>query len=558
MLFINQPDNLMLGQMMQQPLLISSLISHAERHHAQQQIVSRRVEGDVHRTTYRELAMRSRQMAKALATLGLTLGTRVGTLAWNGYRHLELYYAVSGSGAVLHTLNPRLHADQLVWIAEHAEDEILCFDKTFLPLVESVASRLPKLRHFVLMVDRAHMPQETKIPGLICYEDLMDSQDDHFVWPQLDENTASSLCYTSGTTGNPKGVLYSHRSTVLHTWASALPDALNISGRDVILPVVPMFHVNAWGLPYSACMTGAKLVLPGPGLDGQSLHELFEAEGVTLSAGVPTVWQGLLAHVQTKGLRFSTMNRTVIGGSACPPAMMATFEVDYGVQVIHAWGMTELSPIGTVCVPKGHQEKWPETERRILQGKQGRSVFGIDMKIVDEHGGELPWDGQTSGELLVRGPWVVAQYLKGEESPLIMKDGEGWFPTGDVATIDADGFMNITDRSKDVIKSGGEWIGSIDLENIAMAHPAVAMAACIAAKHPKWDERPLLVVVKKPGMDVTSDQLLAFFEGKIAKWWTPDGVVFVEAIALGATGKMLKNKLREQFENHLIQQAAVQ
>ena len=540
------------GLMMQQPLLISSLLTHAERHHGDQLVVSRRVEGDIHRSTYRDLAARSRRMAKALAGLGMGNGDRVGTIAWNGYRHLELYYAVSGSGAVLHTLNPRLHPDQLVWIADHAQDQVLFFDKTFLPLVEAVAARLATVKHFVLMADKSHMPAESKIAGLICYEDLIDSQDDRFEWPALDEHSASSLCYTSGTTGNPKGVLYSHRSTVLHTFASALPDALNLSARDAILPVVPMFHVNAWGLPYSACMVGAKLVFPGPGLDGKSLHELFESESVTISAGVPTVWQGLLAHVQAQGLKFSTMRRTVIGGSACPPAMMDTFEDAYGVQVIHAWGMTELSPIGTVGILKGHQDKMDQKAQRAVKAKQGRGVFGIDMKIVGEDGQALPWDGQASGELMVRGHWVVEQYLHGENSPL----ADGWFPTGDVATIDADGFMAITDRSKDVIKSGGEWIGSIDLENIAMAHPGVAMAACIAARHPKWDERPLLVVVRKPGAEVTAADLLAFYDNKVAKWWTPDDVVFVPEIPLGATGKVQKNRLREQFGEHLIKQGA--
>ncbi len=541
------------GLMMQQPLLISSLLLHLDRHHGEQDDDAPRDDGDIHRYTTPDLAARSRRMARALASLGVSDGTRVGTIAWNGYRHLELYYAASGSGAVLHTLNPRLHPDQLTWIADHAEDHVLFFDKTFLPLVEAVASRLATVKHFVLMVDRAHMPEKTTIPNLRCYEDLIDAHDDYYVWPELDESAASSLCYTSGTTGHPKGVLYSHRSTVLHTFASSLPDALNLSARDTILPVVPMFHVNAWGLPYSACMVGAKLVLPGPGLDGKSLHELFEAEGVTLSAGVPTVWQGLLAHVQSNGLKFRTMKRTIIGGSACPPAMMDTFEDQYGVQVIHAWGMTELSPIGTVGILKAHQQSLPQAQRRAIQAKQGRGVFGIDMKIVDEMGAELPWDGKASGELMVRGPWVVDQYLKGEASPLVRdENGRGWFPTGDVATIDADGFMQITDRSKDVIKSGGEWIGSIDLENIAMAHPAVAMAACIAARHPKWDERPLLVVVPKPGQTLTKEELLAFYEGKIAKWWTPDDVVFVDAIPLGATGKMLKNRLRDQFADHLI------
>ena len=545
------------GQMMQQPLLISSLLRHAERHHGEQRIVSRRVEGDIHSYSYSDMAARARRMSKALTSLGMAHGVRVGTIAWNTYRHLELYYAVSGAGAVLHTLNPRLHPDQLIWIANHAEDTILCFDTSFLPLLEKVAAQLKTVRAFVLMANRSHMPAQTTIPCLLCYEDLIDGvQDDHLDWPEFDENTASSLCYTSGTTGHPKGVLYSHRSTLLHTYASALPDALNLSARDAVLPAVPMFHVNAWGLPYSACMVGAKLVLPGPGMDGRSLHDLFESEGVTVSAGVPTVWQNLLAHVQSNHLRFSTMRRTIIGGSACPAAMMNTFEDDYDVQVIHAWGMTELSPVGTVGILKRHQQDLPVPQRRAIQSKQGRGVFGIDMKIVGEDGRDLPWDGKTSGELLVRGPWVVNGYLRGETSPLVRDTrGRGWFPTGDVATIDADGFMNITDRAKDVIKSGGEWIGSIDLENIAMGHPAVSMAACIAARHPKWDERPLLVAVRKPGAEVTRGELLAFFEGRVAKWWIPDDVVFVEAIPLGATGKMLKHRLREQFENHLLVQA---
>ncbi len=542
------------GSMMQLPLLISSLLVHAERHHGEQEIVSRRVEGDIHRTTYRELAARSRRMANALAGLGIKSGDRVATLAWNGHRHLELYYAVSGSGAVLHTLNPRLHADQVVYIADHAEDEALFFDLTFLPLVEAIAHRVKTIKTFVVMTDRAHMPAASKIPNLLCYEELAAASSDAFAWPSFDENQASSLCYTSGTTGNPKGVLYSHRSTVLHTFAIALPDALNCSARDSILPVVPMFHVNAWGLPYAACMMGSKLVFPGPGLDGKSLYELFEYERVTLSAGVPTVWQGLLGYVDANDLKFSTMRRTVIGGSACPPAMMKTFQERYDVQVLHAWGMTEMSPVGTVAALKGSQVGLDAPTRFAIQAKQGRAVYGVDMKIVGADGAELPWDGVQSGELMVRGPWVIDQYFKGEGGDPLVKDGEGdgWFPTGDVATIDASGFMQITDRSKDVIKSGGEWIGSIDLENIAMAHPSVAMAACIAATHAKWDERPLLVVVKKPNAEVTRDELLAFYEGRIAKWWTPDDVVFVEAIPLGATGKMLKNRLREQYGRHLL------
>jgi 3-(methylthio)propionyl---CoA ligase len=543
----------MLGQMMQRPLLISSLITHAERHHAEQEVVSRRVEGDIHRCTYKDIAQRSRQLAKAVAALGVKPGDRVATLAWNGYRHMELYFAVSGSGAVLHTVNPRLHPDQITYIADHAEDQVLFFDLTFLPLVQAVASRCKTIKHFVLMTDRAHMPAEPKINNLLCYEDLVAAQDDRYVWPDFDENTASSLCYTSGTTGNPKGVLYSHRSTLLHTFAAALPDTLGASASDCILPVVPMFHVNAWGLVYLAPMVGAKLVLPGAGLDGKSLHDLLESEGVTMSAGVPTVWQGLLAYVEANGLKFTTMRRSAIGGSACPPAMIRKFHAVYDVRVIHAWGMTEMSPIGTTGAFKPQHTKLTQDERYAVMATQGRLVYGVDMKIVNEAGDELPWDGQQSGDVLVRGPWIINRYFKDEGGDPIVHGADGdWFPTGDVAKIDADGYMLITDRSKDVIKSGGEWIGSIDLENIAMAHPAVAMAACIAAFHPKWDERPLLVVVKKPGAEVTRDELLAFYDGKIAKWWTPDDVLFVDAIPLGATGKMQKNKLREQFKAHVL------
>ena len=537
----------MIGAMMQQPLLISALLRHAERHHGAQEIVSRRVEGDLHRYTYRDLGQRSRQLANALAAFGLESGDRVATLAWNGYRHMELYYAVAGSGRVLHTLNPRLHPDQVVWIADHAEDRVLFFDLTFLPLVEAIAQRVATVKHFVAMTDRKHMPATTTIPGLLCYEDLIEAQPAQYEWPVLDENAAATLCYTSGTTGNPKGVLYSHRSTLLHAWAAALPDAFACSARDTILPVVPMFHVNAWGLPYVACMVGAKLVFPGPWLDGRSLHELFDDESVTLSAGVPTVWKGLLAHVEANGLGFRTMRRTVIGGSACPPAMMRAFQERYDVQVLHAWGMTETSPLGTVCTLKTSQLALAPEQKLAVQAKQGRVVFGVDMKIVDDCGNELPQDGKASGELLVRGPWIVSEYFKAPgAAPLL----DGWFPTGDVATIDADGFMQITDRSKDLIKSGGEWIGSIELESVAVAHPAVAMAACIGARHPKWDERPLLVVVKAPGAELTREQLLRHYEGKVAKWWIPDDVVFVDSIPLGATGKVQKNVLRERFKDH--------
>jgi 3-(methylthio)propionyl---CoA ligase len=463
------------GQMMQQELLISSLLVHAERHHPDQEIVSRRVEGDIHRLSYRELAQRSRKLANVLAKLGVQHGQRVATLAWNHHRHMEVYYAVSGSGAVLHTLNPRLHPDQVVYIADHAEDQVLFFDMTFLPVIEAIAHRAKTLKTFVVMTDRAHMPKESKVPNLLCYEDLLDAASDVYEWPSFSEQSASSLCYTSGTTGNPKGVLYSHRSTVLHTFAGALPDALNCATSDVILPVVPMFHVNAWGLPYIACMVGAKLVFPGPGLDGKSLYELFESEGVTLSAGVPTVWQGLLAYTAANKLKFSTMNRTVIGGSACPPAMIRDFDETYGVQVLHAWGMTEMSPLGTVGSFKVKPETLSAEQRYAFQSKQGRGLYGVEMKIVSpDTGAELPWDGETSGDVLVRGPWIVSNYFKNEGGdPKV----DGWFPTGDVAKFDRNGYMQITDRSKDVIKSGGEWIGSIDLENIAMGHPGVLMAA---------------------------------------------------------------------------------
>ncbi|MDT7834871.1 3-(methylthio)propionyl-CoA ligase [Aquabacterium sp. OR-4] len=546
----------LMGQMMQMPLLISSLIRHAARHAADTEIVSKRVEGDMHRSTWGEVELRSRQLAQAFARLGCTAGDRIGTLAWNGYRHVEIYYGSSGSQLVCHTINPRLFPEQIVWIANDAEDKVLCFDLTFLPLVEKLAAQLTTVKHFVLMTDRAHMPASSGIANLLCYEDLVAAENGDYVWPSFDENTASSICYTSGTTGHPKGAVYSHRSSVLHAYGAALPDAMDCSASDVVLPVVPMFHVNAWGLPYSAALVGCKLVFPGPHLDGKSVYELFESEKVTFSAGVPTVWLGLLTHVQNNKLKFSTFRRTVIGGSACPPAMMKAFQQEHGVEVIHAWGMTELSPLGTLSKLKAkHLELPPEAQQRLLE-KQGRVIYGIDMAIIDDDGRALPWNGQAAGNLVVRGAWVIDRYFGKPESPLVTVNGEeGWFPTGDVATIDADGFMQITDRSKDVIKSGGEWISSIDLENIAMAHPAVHEAAAIAARHPKWDERPLLVVMTKPGQSLTREELLGFFEGRIAKWQIPDDVVFVSEIPHTATGKIQKLKLREQFKNHSLPSA---
>lgn len=538
----------MFGAMQEQPLLIWRLIEFAAKNHSDAEIVSRRVEGDLHRYTYRDAAMRSRQVANALDRLGVSAGARVGTLAWNGYRHFELYFGVSGSARVLHTINPRLSPEQIAWIINDAEDAVLCFDLTFLPIIAAVAAKCPTVKQWVLMADAARLPTDSAVAGLIDYESWISSESTSYAWSEFDERTAAALCYTSGTTGNPKGVLYSHRSTLLHAYAGAMPDAMNLSSRDSVLPVVPMFHVNAWGIPYLAAMVGVKLVFPGAALDGKSLHELIESESVTMAAGVPTVWLGLLNHVDAVQGRFTTMRRTIIGGAACPRAMIERFRA-LGVTVLHAWGMTEMSPLGTICTLKVKHATASDATQLTLMEKQGRAIFGVEMKIVDEAGRELPWDGKTTGDLLVRGPWIVSRYFKDAGGdPLI----DGWFPTGDVASIDADGFMQITDRSKDVIKSGGEWISSIDIENIAMGHPAVAMAACIAVPHPKWDERPLLVVMRKPGVEISAETLLNFYEGKVAKWQVPDAVVFVDAIPLGATGKVQKIKLREQFRNYVL------
>jgi acyl-CoA synthetase (AMP-forming)/AMP-acid ligase II len=541
----------LMGQMMHMPLLISSLLTHAARHNGDIEIVSKRVEGDMHRTTWAETELRSRKLAQALARLGCEPGDRVGTLAWNGYRHVEIYYGVSGSQLVCHTINPRLFPQQVAWIANDAQDKVIFVDLNIFPLVEKLAPSLPALKHVVLMCARSDMPRETALTNLHCYEDLLEAEDGNYQWPSFDENTAASICYTSGTTGNPKGAVYSHRSTVLHAYAAALPDAMGVCASDVVLPVVPMFHVNAWGLPYTAALIGAKLVMPGHHLDGASLYNLFESEGVTFSAGVPTIWLGLLNHVKANNLKFSTFKSTVIGGAACPPAMIRTFENDYNVEVIHAWGMTELSPLGTLGRLKAKHAGWSTEDKQKLLEKQGKVICGIDMRIVDAEGKVLPWDGKSSGDLEVRGHWVISSYFNIDKSPL----HDGWFPTGDVATIDPDGYMQITDRSKDVIKSGGEWISSIDLENVLMGHPAVHEAAAIACHHPKWDERPLMVVVKKPGAEVAKEELIAFFKGKIPNWQTPDDVVFVEEIPHTATGKIYKLKLRETFKDHKLPSA---
>ena len=545
----------MRGLMQEGPLLISSLIEHAQRCHPDAEIVSRTVEGPIHRCTYRDVHRRSKQVANALHALGIAPGDRIATLAWNGYRHMELYFGVSGIGAVLHTINPRLFPEQIAYIVNHADDRYVFFDLTFAPLVEKLAPQLKAVEGFVAMTDRAHMPA-IAVPNLICYEEWVGAQSAEYAWPAFDENTASSLCYTSGTTGNPKGVLYSHRSTVLHSFAVCTADGLGLSAAESALLVVPMFHVNAWGMPYAGAMCGAKLVLPGPALDGKSVYELMKAERVTLALGVPTVWLMLFAYVDASGVdprAELAMTRVVIGGSAAPRAMSERFATQFGAYVMHGWGMTEMSPLGTVghLLPK-HRD-YNLQQRLDLQEKQGRAIYGVEMKIVDGAGRELPHDGAAFGHLLVRGPWITREYFKEGKSNL---DADGFFDTGDVATIDADGYMHITDRSKDVIKSGGEWISSIALECAAIAHPAVAEAAVIGVSHPKWQERPLLIVVRKPGHDVTREELLGFFDGKVAHWWVPDDVAFVDELPHTATGKLLKLKLREMFKDYRLPDAA--
>ncbi|WP_199720565.1 3-(methylthio)propionyl-CoA ligase [Stagnimonas aquatica] len=536
------------GLMMDQPLLISELIRHAERYHADTEIVSRLPDagGAIHRSNWGEVARRSRQVANALSALGLGPQAMVGTLAWNTHRHLELYYGVSGSQRVLHTINPRLFPEQICWIINHAEDAVVFFDVTFASLVDGlVAGGCPTVKHWVALTSADKLPAMKHVQPL-AYEELVSAASADYSWPSFDEREAGSLCYTSGTTGNPKGVLYSHRSTVLHAYGTCMPDVMGLSARDVVLPVVPMFHVNAWGIPYSAAAIGAKLVMPGAGLDGPSLYELFESEKVSFSAGVPTVWLGLLQHLQKNNLHFSRPWNSIVGGSACPPALMRAYRDGYGVKIRHAWGMSEMSPLGTVCTLKEKHLKLSAEEQFAIELKQGRPVFGVDMRIVDQNGQPLPHDGKAFGDLQVRGPWVVQRYFKLDKDPL----QDGWFPTGDVGTIDPDGYLQITDRSKDVIKSGGEWISSIDLENVAVAHPAVQEAAVIGVHHPKWDERPLLVVVRKPGAELGAAELIAHFEGKIAKWWTPDDVVFVEEIPHTATGKISKLQLRQQYKDY--------
>ena len=539
----------MQGLMMDRPLLISSIIDHAALYHGDTEIVSRTVEGPIHRYTYRDAQARSKQVATTLARLGVQAGDRVGTVAWNGYRHFELYYGVSGMGAILHTINPRLFPEQLVYIVNHAEDAYLFVDLTFVPLLEALADKLETVKGFVIMTDDAHMP-ETTLANACCYETLIGAESSDYEWPRFDERTASSLCYTSGTTGNPKGTLYGHRSTVIHALAACSVDVLGLSCRDTVLAIVPLFHANAWSLPYAVPMCGGKLVFPGAQMDGASVYALIDGEKVTFSAGVPTVWLMLLEYLAHSGNTLDGIERVVCGGSAVPRSMTQTFEEKYGVRMIQAWGMTEMSPLGAVGTFKRGMEALPAEQRYDIQAKQGRGLYGVEMKIVDDAGKELPRDGEAFGQLMVRGPWIATGYFKGEGGHKL--DDDGWFPTGDVATLDPDGYMQIVDRTKDVIKSGGEWISSIDLENVAVGHPEVAEACVIGVFHPKWDERPLMFIVRIEGSTLDKNGVLAFLEGKIAKWWMPDDVLFVGELPHTATGKLYKFVLREEYKDYVL------
>jgi acyl-CoA synthetase (AMP-forming)/AMP-acid ligase II len=537
----------MLGLMQDWPLLIHQIIDHASRQHGARSVVSRSVEGPIHRTDYATIRTRALRVAKRLQRDGIRFGDRVATLAWNTARHLETWYAITGIGAVCHTVNPRLFEDQIVYILNHAEDRLLFLDLTFVPMIEKLAGRLPSIERYVVLTDAAHMP-ETPLRNTVPYEEWLAEADEDFRWARFDENTAAGLCYTSGTTGHPKGVVYSHRSNVLHALMMIPGEAFGLVPTSVVMPIVPLFHANSWSLAYAAPMAGAAMVMPGPKLDGASIHELMEAEKVTVSAGVPTVWLALLAHLEQTGTRLSTLKRVLIGGSACPRAVTEKLERVHGVDVVHAWGMTEMSPVGSVCTLKPELGALEGDALYDLKVKQGYPPFMVEMTITDDEGRELPRDGRTFGRLKVKGPAVARAYYKEEGGPIL--DAEGFFDTGDVATIDPHGYMQITDRAKDVIKSGGEWISSIDLENLAVAHPDVAEAAVIGIAHPKWDERPLLVIVPKPGKRPTKEDLLGFLQGKIAKWWMPDDVVFVEEIPHTATGKIQKMALRDRFRDY--------
>jgi fatty-acyl-CoA synthase len=536
----------MQGLMQDWPLLCHRIIDHAAIQHGARPVVTRSVEGPIHTTNYAEMRRRSFRVAQRLERDGIRLGDRVATLGWNTWRHIEAWYGIIGIGAIYHTVNPRLFPEQIVWIVNHAEDRVMMTDLTFVPLLEKLADKLPSIERYVVLTDAAHMPN-TMLKNAVPYEEWIAEADGDFAWKSFDENTACGMCYTSGTTGNPKGVLYSHRSNVLHAFMASLPDAKGICARDVVLPVVPLFHANCWSLAFSTPMTGASLVLPGPKLDGPSIFELLDKYKVTFTAGVPTVWLALLQELEKTGAKLPHLKRIVIGGSASPRAMTQAFQGKYGVEVIHAWGMTEMSPLGSLCTIKPDYAGLEGEAKLDLQQKQGHPPFGVEMIITDDAGKPLPWDGKTFGRLKVRGPAVARRYFRDNTEIL---DKEGFFDTGDVATIDRYGYMQITDRSKDVIKSGGEWISSIDLENLAVGHPKVAEAAVIGVRHPKWDERPLLVVVLKKEQKASRDEILNFMQGKIAKWWMPDDVTFVDEIPHTATGKIQKTALREQFKDY--------
>ena len=539
----------MQGLMMESNLLISSILRHADLNFGDREIVSVTADNPLHRYTYAECFRRTRQLANALDKMGFQQGDRIATLAWNDYRHLEAYYAIAGAGYVCHTVNPRLFPEQIVYIINHADDKWIFVDLLILPLVEKIADQIPDVQGFVIMTDDAHMP-DTSLKNAVSYESLIGAEDDEYTWPEFDERAASALCYTSGTTGNPKGVLYNHRSTILHAYAAVTPDVMNLSSRDCVLPVVPLFHVNAWGIPYAALMVGCKLVFPGPKMgDGETLYQLLEQEDVTLSLGVPTVWLALLQYANSAGKKLTRLERTVIGGAAVPESMIRAFRDQHDVDVIQGWGMTEMSPLGTVSTPKAGTETLTPDAMISLKAKAGRGIYVVEMRIVDEQGNELPWDGVAYGSLQVRGPWICSDYFK-LEGESESHTADGWFDTGDVATIDKLGYMAITDRTKDVIKSGGEWISSIDIENTAMGHEAVAEAAVIGVPHPKWTERPLLIVIRAEGAQLGKDEILSWLDGKIAKWWIPDDVVFVDEIPHTATGKIKKIELRKQFADY--------
>jgi fatty-acyl-CoA synthase len=539
----------MLGLMQNWPLLCHRIIDHAATFHPARKVITRSVEGPIHTTNYAEIRARALKVAQRLDKDGIMLGDRVATLAWNTWRHLEAWYGILGIGAIYHTVNPRLFPEQIIWIVNHAADRVMITDLTFVPLLEKIADKLPTIERYIVLTDGAHMPKTT-LKNAVAYEDWIAEVDGDFVWKDFGEETAAGMCYTSGTTGNPKGVLYSHRSNVLHSMMSAMPDAMDASSLDVILPVVPMFHANCWGLALTAPMVGAVLVMPGAKMDGASIYELLTTYKVSFTAAVPTIWLMLLQDLEKTGGKLPHLKRVVIGGSACPRAMTKTFQEVYGVQVIHAWGMTEMSPLGSLCTMKPEYEDLTGEAKLDIAMKQGHPPFGVEMKITDDKGKALPWDGKTFGRLKVRGPAVAKAYYRVENDPVFEKDG--FFDTGDVATMDAHGYMQITDRSKDVIKSGGEWISSIDLENLAVGHPKVAEAAVIGIKHPKWDERPLLVIVLKKGESATKADILGYMQDKTAKWWLPDDVVFVDEIPHTATGKIQKITLRQRFKDYVL------